>query len=422
VGNLIGFGNKTKKNRIPVWLPTIPVVLTVLLVLSITAAAKPAAQTIGEVLYLPLIPDGDLPEATDFPDPDNYEWVNIQGGLNQPVEIVFPDDGSNRMFILEQSGTIRIRKNGALLSTPFLDLTGTVTQGPGLGERGLLGLAFHPNYEDNGYFFVYYTDLDSDTVVSRFQVSSDPDIADENSETMVLTLDQPDTNHNGGHLEFGPDGMLYIGLGDGGGGGDPDENAQDLTTLLGSILRIDVDTFPYSIPPDNPFVGTGNEEEIWLYGLRNPWKFHFDPTSGEFFMGDVGQGSWEEIDYLPADASGGNNFGWDYYEGNANYEGNPPGNIDFTFPIQVYETHVNGTCSVTGGVVYRGQLSEWNGIYFYGDFCSGDVWGLLQDHNGAWVNQFLYDTGASISSFGYDHSGEIYLANRNGSIYHLQEK
>ncbi len=259
------------------------------------------------------------------------------------------------------------------------------------------------------------------TVIARYNVSaSDPNLADSNSEMRLLTIEQPYQNHNGGQLQFGPDGYLYIGMGDGGSVGDPLGNGQSLQTLLGKLLRIDVDNSqPYAIPGDNPFVSGGGLWEIWAYGLRNPWRFSFDRLTGNLYIGDVGQDAWEEIDYLPAGSPGGANFGWSYYEGMHAYRGSPPGEAKFVMPVAEYNHELGN--AVIGGYVYRGQnLPAWWGVYLYGDYGSGRVWGLLQLADGSWQNTQLFDTGFSISSFGMDEDGEIYLVDDKGSIYVLK--
>ena len=365
--------------------------------------APPAASPTGAAsTQLP-------PSVTTFPDPNGYDWQLVVSGLDRPVDL--QADGSGRLFAIEKAGRIRIIQDGQLSPQPFLDITDRV--GSGGSEQGLLGLAFHPQYSQNGRFFVNYTDKNGDTVIARFQVSGDPDTADPDSEVKLLGIDQPYQNHNGGVLAFGPDGYLYAGLGDGGSAGDPQENAQNTNSLLGKILRIDVnsgDTF--SVPADNPF---GNE--VWAYGLRNPWRLSFDKATGDLYIGDVGQNTWEEIDYLPAGSPGGTNFGWDQREGAHDYEGSA--SPDFTEPVAEY-SHPEGGCSVTGGYVYRGSMPEWNGIYLYGDYCTGMIWGLFQ-MDGSWQKQKLFDVDFTITSFGQDQSGEIYLVS-DGGVYKLVKK
>ncbi|MBI5842680.1 MAG: PQQ-dependent sugar dehydrogenase [Chloroflexi bacterium] len=349
--------------------------------------------------------------ASSFPNADNYQWMEVVSGLDRPVDIQHAGDGSGRLFIIEQAGRIRIMENDQLLETPFLDISERVDDGA--NEQGLLGLAFHPNYEQNGYFYVNYARDGGDTVIARFQVTGDPNVADPNTEKQLLNVEQPFPNHNGGVVAFGPDGYLYLGLGDGGAGGDPLGNAQSLDTLLGKILRIDVDKGdPYAIPSDNPF-----GSEIWAYGLRNPWRMSFDRATGDLWIGDVGQGTWEEIDFYPAGTSGGVNFGWPLLEGTHSYNGNTQ--TELIMPAAEY-SHDQG-CSVTGGYVYRGEMPEWQGIYFYGDYCTGFVWGLIQS-NGGWQSEVLFETGVRISSFGVDESGEIYFANHGGAIQKLVQK
>ena len=344
---------------------------------------------------------------TTFPDPSGYAWQPVVGGLQRPVDL--QPDGSGRLFVLEKAGRIRIIENDQLLETPFLDITDRV--GSSSNEQGLLGLAFHPQYAENGHFFVNYTDVNGDTVIARFQVTNDPNAADPNSEVRLLGIDQPFANHNGGVLTFGPDGYLYAGLGDGGSQGDPNENAENPEVLLGKILRMDVDSAePYAVPADNPF-----GSEVWAYGLRNPWRISFDKGTGDLYIADVGGNEWEEIDFLPAGSPGGANFGWDHREGAHDFEGGgPEGMID---PVAEY-SHAEGGCSVTGGYVYRGSMPEWNGIYLYGDYCSGFIWGLL-NNGGAWQSQQLFDMDVNITSFGQDTAGEIYLVSDNGGIYRL---
>ncbi len=348
-----------------------------------------------------------LPSTTTFPDVNAYTWQLVASGLDRPVDL--QPDGSGRLYILEKLGHIHIFQNGQVLETPVLNIEDRVNDSG--NEMGLLGLAFHPNYSQNGFFYVNYTGSGGDTFLSRFHASGDT--ADPNSEVILLKVDQPFPNHNGGVMVFGPDGYLYAGLGDGGAGGDPFGNAQSLDTLLGKILRIDVDSAePYAIPSDNPF---GNE--IWHYGLRNPWRISFDKLTGDLYIGDVGQNAWEEIDFLPAGSPGGANFGWDFREGAHDYDGSA--SADFIEPIAEY-SHPDGGCSVTGGYVYRGSMPEWNGIYLYADYCTGYIWGMIRPEEGAsWQNQLLFETNQRINSFGQDESGELYFLSDSGEIYKL---
>jgi len=348
------------------------------------------------------------PDVSTFPKADDYTWVTVASGLERPIDIQHAGDG--RLFIVEKIGHIHVLQDGNLIQNPYLNIEGRV--GSGGNEQGLLGLAFHPDYAVNGLFFVNYTDTNGDTVISRFRVTGDPNVADPNSEVILLRRSQPFGNHNGGSLDFGPDGYLYAGLGDGGSAGDPQGNAQSLDTWLGKILRLDVDSAePYAVPADNPF---GNE--IWAYGLRNPWRISFDSQTGDLYIGDVGQNQWEEIDFVSAGTPGGMNFGWDYLEGTHPYEGTPPQGAQLTPPVAEYN-HSQG-CSVTGGYVYRGAMPEWNGIYLYGDYCSGIVWGLINS-NGGWQNQVLFNDAGRITSFGQDNSGEVYIATNGGQILRL---
>jgi glucose/arabinose dehydrogenase len=359
-----------------------------------------------------------LPERT-IPDPTGYGWVQVASGFSRPLLLTHAGDGSGRVFVLEQDGRIQIMQDGAPLEQPFLDIVELV--GSESNEQGLLGLAFHPDYEQNGRFFINYTDTAGDTVIARYQVSSDPNVADPNSEVVLMAFDQPYPNHNGGHLAFGPDGYLYIGSGDGGSQGDPERNGQSLETYLGKILRLDVNAAePYAIPVENPFGRGGGLGEIWAYGLRNPWRFSFDRATGDMYVADVGQGQIEEISWLPGGIAGGANFGWNLYEGTRLYEGNgdPTG---LTMPVAEYRHDETGGCSVTGGYVYRGaMLPAWVGVYVYGDFCSGEIWGLVQHSDGSWENQPLFNTSFFITSFGEDEAGELYLVDRNGGVYQLQ--
>lgn len=342
-------------------------------------------------------------------------------GLQTPVAMTFAPDQSGRLFILSQNGRIFIRSGTTQLPTPFLDISALVTC---CGEQGLLGLAFHPSYASNGFLYVYYSETSGNqlfNVVARYSVSaSNPNLADPGSAQIVLRMADPYSNHNGGQLKFGRDGYLYIATGDGGAGGDPQNRAQNLNDLLGKILRIDVDsTSPYAIPPTNPFVGrTGVRGEIWAYGLRNPWRFTFDRLTGDMFIGDVGQGQWEEIDFQPAGSSGGENYGWRVMEGAHCYNATSCNQANLTLPILEYD-HGLG-CSVTGGYRYRGTVSpRLRGMYLYGDYCSGRIWGARPDANGVWTARLLLDTTLNIVSFAEDAGGEVYVIQQSGSIHRL---
>jgi glucose/arabinose dehydrogenase len=346
--------------------------------------------------------------------------TRVTSGFSSPAHVTSARDGSGRLFVVEQGGRVRIVKAGAVQPTPFLDVSARVSC---CGERGLLSIAFPPGSGPKTTFYANYTDLSGDTTISRFSFSGDA--ASAASETVLLKIAQPFANHNGGQLAFGPDGYLYVGMGDGGSGGDPLNNAQNLGSLLGKILRIDVEgsTSPYGIPPDNPFAGFSSSSarpEIWAYGLRNPWRFSFDRKTGDLFIGDVGQSAWEEVDVQPARAAGGANYGWRVTEGAHCY--NPPSGCSFagvTLPVAEYG-HVNGNCSITGGFVYRGRdFARLGGIYFYADYCSGRVWGLRGGASG-WETQELLRPGYAFTSFGEDDDGEIYAVDgSSGTLYRL---
>jgi glucose/arabinose dehydrogenase len=351
----------------------------------------------------------------------SYRLTLIADGFNRPLYVTHAGDNSKRLFVVEQGGKILILKDGVKLQTPFLDISAMISpeaaSGFGYSERGLLGLAFHPNYAENGVFYINYTDREGTTIVARYLVSADdPDRADPNSAAIVLTQQQPYSNHNGGHLAFGPDGYLYISMGDGGSAGDPLRAGQDLNIMLGKLLRIDPGLEGgYSIPPDNPFVGSGDAlPEIWAYGLRNPWRFSFDSQTGDLYIADVGQNRWEEVNFQPADSRGGENYGWNFYEGSHPYSGVPaPSNV--VMPVAEYGHNLG--VSVTGGYVYRGErIPALQGYYIYGDFGWGTMWALRRDAAGVWQNIFLDDTNHTISSFGEDENRELYLVNYTGAI------
>ncbi len=340
----------------------------------------------------------------------------------RPVDLQSPGDGSNRLFVVEQPGNIRWFDNdtNADVAQVFLAIRDRVDDG---GEKGLLGLAFHPDYPTNGYFFVNYVAAEPlRTVVSRFSVDpADPNRADPNSENIIMTVPQPYSNHNGGQIQFGPDGMLYIALGDGGSGGDPQGHGQNRSTLLGSILRIDVDNpqgeLKYGIPVDNPFVGNteGYREEIFAYGLRNPWRFSFD-VAGRLWTGDVGQNRFEEIDIVES----GKNYGWNVMEAFGCYNANTCSTAGLELPVHAYP-HEDRNNSVTGGHVYRGSRTPaLTGKYVYADFISGRVWSLTASGSG-YENELLVDSPTSISSFGVDASNELYLCGFDGRIHRLVE-
>ena len=372
------------------------------------------------LLTMPLVAcsgggSGSGKESSALQLPTNITLTLVSGGLVNPVTITHAGDGSGRLFVVEQRGIIKILRDGVLSPTPFLNITSLVT--PSSGEQGLLGLAFPPDFSIRNSFYVNYTNRTGigNTVLARFGLSSNPDLADPATRAELLTIIQPFANHNGGQLAFGPDRMLYIGSGDGGSAGDPQGNAQSLATLLGKMLRIDVlaGTNPYAIPAGNPF---GNE--IWGYGLRNPWRFSFDRLTGDLYLADVGQNLVEEINFQPAGSGAGANYGWKIMEGSSCFADPNCSSAGLTLPVAEY-LHGNGDCSVTGGYVYRGSNAALHGIYFYGDFCSGRIWGLR--HNGAsWETKLLNDTTLSISTFGEDEVGELYVADyTSGEIYRI---
>jgi glucose/arabinose dehydrogenase len=360
-------------------------------------------------------------ESAAAADPPTLALGTPVGGFTSPVGITNANDGSGRVFVVEQGGRIRVIKNGAALTTPFLDISARISSG---GERGLLGLAFAPDYARRGHFYVDYTNPAGNTVISRFRRSaSNPDAADPASEQVVITIAQPFANHNGGQLAFGRDGYLYVGMGDGGSGGDPGNRAQNPAELLGKILRIDVETgrpYTYTVPASNPYVvRPGFRGEIWALGVRNPWRFSFDRLTADLFIADVGQGSFEEIDFQPVPSLGGQNYGWRIMEGTHCFNPNPCDQTGLTLPVVEYD-HSAGNCSVTGGYVYRAAtFPRMQGFYFYGDFCSGRIWGLRRQSQ-AWVNTLLLDTSIQISAFGEDEAGNLYAASYGtGQIFPL---
>jgi glucose/arabinose dehydrogenase len=327
--------------------------------------------------------------------------------------------GDGRLYLVGKRGQVWVIEQGSLRDEPFLDITDRV--GSRANEQGLLSIAFSPNYQSDGAVYVNYTDTNGDTVVSRFTATPDQAVADSGSEVVILSIDQPYANHNGGQLQFGPDGMLYIGMGDGGSGGDPHNNGQRVDTLLGKLLRIDVsqpgqDGQPYSIPADNPSLGDNARREIWAYGLRNPWRFSFDRATNDLYIADVGQNQYEEIDRQPAGSKGGENYGWNLFEGFEPYVGND--NQGLTFPIHQYGR--NEGCSVTGGYVYRGKtLPSLEGAYLYSDYCSGTIWALRPSADGQWQNEVVLESGLNVSSFGEDAAGELYVIDLGGAVYLL---
>lgn len=365
--------------------------------------------------------DGSANEPTppDDPGPGDRQPTlrEIADGLEFPVHLASPP-GDERLFVVEKVGTIRVVRDGQVLEEPFLDLRGEVSGG---SEQGLLSVAFHPGYAANGRFFVDYTDRAGDTRVVEYRASSDPDRANPAPVRTVLEVDQPFGNHNGGLLVFGPDGKLYVGLGDGGSGGDPQGNGQNTGTLLGSLLRIDVDGgTPYAIPPDNPFVGqAGARAEIWAYGLRNPWRFSFDRQTGDLYIADVGQNDLEEVN-AEAGNEGGLNYGWNVMEGTECFRSDDCDRSGLVLPVLVYD-HGDG-CSVTGGFVYRGAaLPELAGLYFFSDFCSSFV-RSFRLAGGQAVEERRWpelEPGGNVTSFGEDAAGEVYILTREGSVFQI---
>ncbi len=357
----------------------------------------------------------DTIDPTPIPPEFKLSLVQIASGLSGPVYLTSPA-GDARLFIVEQPGRIRIIAGGQVLATPFLDITARVATG---GERGLLSVAFHPQYATNGFFYVYFTGAGGELRIERFTVSANANVASGASSKLILAVPHPRTNHNGGLAMFGPDGMLYLGLGDGGGAGDPDLNGQNMSTLLGALLRIDVSTGdPYAIPAGNPFAGrTDAKPEIWATGLRNPWRFSFDRTAGLIYVADVGQNQWEEVN-VASSTRAGVNYGWNVMEASSCYNASTCNRAGLELPALEYG-HGDGSCSVTGGFVYRGTaLPEIAGHYFYADYCVGAVKSFLYQ-GGVATNKRSWALGSigSITSFGEDSSGEIYLTSSNGTIY-----
>lgn len=343
-------------------------------------------------------------------------------GLNLPVGIANAADGSGRLFVIEKPGRIRVFDHGVLLDTPFLDITDRV--GSQANEQGLLGLAFPPTYAQTGQFFVNYTDTNGDSVISRFTVTADANRADSASESVVLTLDQPAANHNGGNLVFGPDAKLWIGTGDGGSANDRFGNGQNPATLLGKMLRIDVTSDPaqpYTIPADNPWIdaswnGQDVRDEIWALGLRNPWRYSFDRATGDLWIADVGQNQYEEVNRTPAtDLGGGLNYGWPIMEAAHCFQQANCVQDGLVLPILEYDH--SGHCSITGGYVYRGQaIPDLVGAYLFGDYCSGFIWAAIPDAAGGWRSVQAIQVEAPLTSFGEDEAGDLYIVDYAGRL------
>ncbi len=394
------------------------------------ACSEPAGPGPNPRLSFPPSPaespaDKKSPKPMPFdPQKVSLRLDEVVTGLTAPLLVTNAGDGSGRIFVVEQGGTIRVVEGSAGADEPFLDIS-ELTEAS--GEQGLLGLAFHPDYETNDRLFINYTDNAGDTVVAEYRTGGDDaNRVDPDSAKVLLRIDQPFANHNGGHLAFGPDGFLYIGTGDGGSAGDPNDNGQRLDTHLGKLLRIDVDSrtngFPYGIPNDNPFIRReGARPEIWAYGLRNPWRFSFDSQTQTLWIADVGQSSIEEINRVP-DAAAGLNYGWDDMEGSLCYE--PPSGCetdDRVVPLTEYTRSEGG--SVTGGFVYRGTDRRLAGGYFFGDYLSGRIWAVRADGPARQAPTEVLDTDLSISSFGLDEGEDLYLTDLvGGSIYRLESR
>ncbi len=399
--------------RAPVLLAT-SLGLPILLLVLVPGGGSALAEGKSPPVFLPLVVN-------------NLAWPTLGlgpgvTGFQAPVLLIHAGDGSNRLYVVEQGGRIQLVEDGQIRPAPLLDITDRVTC---CGERGLLGLAFPPGAGPKDHFYVNYTATEEGqlvTRVSRFAMDSDSQVADPKSEQVILTFPQPYSNHNGGHLAFGPDGYLYIATGDGGSGGDPQNHAQNLGSLLGKLLRVHVEegsVLTYTTPITNPFVGQANARpEIWAYGLRNPWRFSFDRETGDLYLGDVGQNAWEEIDYQPAGSPGGENYGWPILEGTHCYRADPCDPTGTVLPIWEYSQE-NGDRSVIGGYVYRGQaIPEMQGVYLFGDWVSGRIWGLRRAGD-AWAHSLLLETGRNVASFGEDAQGELWIVDYAGGVYPL---
>ena len=410
------------------------------------AAIRPAMSTptsivvyptaTGTSAALPASPEGDAPSLIPTPTPSptpipppafdpatmTIGLEPLADGFDAPVFITQAGDGSGRFFVVEQGGLIHILRDGVKSATPFLDVAGLITDAG--SEQGLLGLIFDPDFAENGYFFINYTAQDDATVIARYRVDpAAPDQADVASAFEILRVEQPASNHNAGMLAFGPDGYLYVGLGDGGGANDRYENGQNPAALLGKMLRLDVTgdrSVPYLIPPDNPWReanwdGVDVLDEIWAVGLRNPWRYSFDRVTGELWIGDVGQSKFEEINRVSVRFPAAINFGWPIMEGTHCFpDDDTCEEAGLTLPVTDY-AHADGNCSVTGGYVYRGAAyPALAGVYFFGDYCSGNIWALWQDGADAWQKHIVVEGAGSISSFGEDEAGELYVIDRGG--------
>ncbi len=390
-----------------------------------TEAAQPAPTATDEPTAPPAPAETATPAPTNTPAPADLTSLRIRleplaAGLRQPVFATHADDGSGRIFVLEKAGRIVALDADGSNPRTFLDITSRV--GSSSSEQGLLGLAFAPEFASNGRLFVYYTDRNGDTVIARFAANADRATADPASEVILLTAAQPAANHNGGMIAFGPDGYLYAGLGDGGAANDRFGHGQNLGSILGAVIRIDVSGDGAVVPADNPFVGRQDARpEIWAYGLRNPWRFSFDRLTGDLWIADVGQNQWEEVNAQPAGSPGGENYGWPIMEGTRCFQTETCNQQGLTLPVVDY-AHSLG-CSVTGGYVYRGEAQPaLDGVYFYGDFCSGRIWGFTADAAGQWQNRELLGSGAQISSFGETEQGELLVVDYSGRLFRLSNE
>jgi glucose/arabinose dehydrogenase len=373
-------------------------------------------------------PEPTPPETDDTEEPrsERLQEIDLElelfaDGFISPTDMVPATDGSDRLFVVSRIGTIHVIENGEPREEIFLDHREHVEHH--MVEQGMLSMALHPDFAENGYFYVYYINAgDENSIISRFEVSDDGQFAVADSETVILEVEQPHYSHNGGNLKFGPDGYLYIGLGDGEDPGDPHEHSQNPNTLLGSILRIDVDADdPYGIPPDNPFVGSDDgRDEVWAYGLRNPWRFSFDDRTGDMYMVDVGQWAVEEVNVQRADSTGGENYGWPIMEGDTCWEAEECDKDGLVMPVATYDNPAQG-CAIVGGYTYYGELSpDLHGVYLFSDWCSARIWGLVYE-DGQWIKEQLHHADMMINAFGRDHDGELYVLDfeEGGGIYRI---
>lgn len=401
--------------------------LAVLLLACQTSRQEPAsaptsasgAETRGARRAGPGSTPSSVSQAPFDPNAVQIRLEPVATGVREPTFVGAAYDGSGRLFAVEKAGRILILHGGQVSPQLFLDIRDQV--GSRGSEQGLFSVAFHPRYLETGWFYVNYTDVNGNTRIERYTVSQDPDRADAASAALLFSIPQPAANHNGGYLLFGPDGYLYIGMGDGGGAGDQFRNAQNMSSLLGKMLRVDVDVdFPYAVPPDNPFLTTpGARPEIWAFGLRNPWRYAFDWSTGDLYIADVGQNQYEEVHFQPA-GIGGQNYGWPMMEGGHCFpEPRPCDPTGLEIPVAEYP-HAFG-CSITGGLVYSGpRYREANGVYFYADFCSGRIWSLHWSDQSGWVQTELAQTPLRVSSIGEDEEGELYVVSLEpGSIHRM---